>query len=428
MVMYLKAEEYRFSSKASTSTSSLLYLFESNQSEPGELYSDVDLGAKISGAGHDGKSQFIPSDLSGQHNPRNGTSFNHSSLGRNTVANCIILSSATSVCSPDYQSRLDVENSHDGFTSQQLVDRLLSSVLSTKGLKYIRTFLALYRFFLPPSDLFEAFAQAFHCVSCSGRYDVINAIDQLRYLNILEMWVKGYPGDFALFPTNSKAKIFIEQVKRFRILSIAANELSLRVINVTEDDNTYWALNDGCKSTDIKLQRMEVGASRKPINGDLMHSNAKTNYDLLYTRNDPSKIRWRTEAALSCTGAHQETYYEKPHTTQSLIPDQQSDFTKIQWRQLISENDESIAREMTRIDWILFSSFSPRDLIRHVTLAADAKRFCQRLGNVDRMVNHFNHIAYWVTNIILVRDKAKHRAMMMMKLMRVARVSFWAMA
>ena len=89
----------------------------------------------------------------------------------------------------------------------------------------------------------------------------------------------------------------------------------------------------------------------------------------------------------------------------------------------MDEPDANIANEMTRIDWLLFSSFRPRDLIRQISLAGNAKKSYQKLENVNLTINHFNHIAYWVSNIILIRDKAKHRALMMVKLMRVARVS-----
>ena len=426
MVIYLKAERYRSSSKPDniiSSNNSFLYLFESNKPELGEKQSYAKLRTDTSCTEDDGRNQVPFSNLSGQQRPMDGSTSNQSSLERKMVAKKPIVSPTTLVRSFNHDSNFGTENRHDGFTSQQLIDRLLSSVLSTKGLKYIKTFLALYRFFLSPADLLEAIVKAFHFVSCSGRGDVISAVDHLRYLTVFEMWVKDYPGDFALLPTHSKARDFIEQIRRSRILSVAANELSLRIANVMEDDNTYWAFNDLFESSDAKAQRVKDDASLQPFYGNMIHKNVNFNYDILYSHNILNEKNSRTEATLNGKGANPETYHERLYMTQSLIPEQQSEFTKTHWRQLISESEESIAKEMTRIDWILFSSFCPRDLIRHVTLAPDAKRCCRKLGNVDRMINHFNHIAYWVTNIILVRDKAKHRALMMMKLMKVARVS-----
>ena len=87
----------------------------------------------------------------------------------------------------------------------------------------------------------------------------------------------------------------------------------------------------------------------------------------------------------------------------------------------MAQPDDFIARELTRIDWIMFSSIRPRDLVRHVTVAPSDRHRFPDLQNVTRMIEHFNHLAYWVTNLVLLRDKPKHRAQALEKLMRVAR-------
>ena len=111
--------------------------------------------------------------------------------------------------------------------------------------------------------------------------------------------------------------------------------------------------------------------------------------------------------------------------SQKLVSIPQFSLTKVHWRKFMSESDKSIAEEFTNIDWIMFSSFRPRDVVRHVTLNIEDKKLFKRLINVDRMINQFNHTAYFVANLILLRDKAKHRAMIMEKLMKVARVSIY---
>lgn len=83
-------------------------------------------------------------------------------------------------------------------------------------------------------------------------------------------------------------------------------------------------------------------------------------------------------------------------------------------------SDDDWANEITRIDWILFSSVRVRDLIRDVNLSQSKKAKFRSLANVTRAINHFNHLAAWVTNIILFRDKAKHRALILEKFMRIA--------
>jgi hypothetical protein len=104
-----------------------------------------------------------------------------------------------------------------------------------------------------------------------------------------------------------------------------------------------------------------------------------------------------------------------------LEPNPIKPISKVQWHQLMNETDEAIAKELTRIDWIMFSSVRPRDLVRHVSLNAEEKKKCKNLENVTRMTDHFNHVAFLVTNYILMRDKPKHRALMLEKWMRIAR-------
>src|ERR1041385_6099644 len=73
------------------------------------------------------------------------------------------------------------------------------------------------------------------------------------------------------------------------------------------------------------------------------------------------------------------------------------------------------------MDWIMFSSIRPRDLVRHVSVPSAPKKGKQKMENTNRAIDHFNHLAYWVANFILLRDKPKHRAIMMEKFMRIAR-------
>jgi hypothetical protein len=57
--------------------------------------------------------------------------------------------------------------------------------------------------------------------------------------------------------------------------------------------------------------------------------------------------------------------------------------------------------------------------VRHVSLTAEQKEKCKSLKNVNRMINHFNHVAKWVANMILIRDKPKHRAPALEKFMNI---------
>ncbi len=97
--------------------------------------------------------------------------------------------------------------------------------------------------------------------------------------------------------------------------------------------------------------------------------------------------------------------------------------TKLQWHEFMETSADDIARELTRIDWTMFSSIRPRDLVRHVGSQTGQKEKCKSLEHIDRMIGQFNHVAYWVTNLILLREKPKHRAKALEKFMALAWVS-----
>jgi hypothetical protein len=104
-----------------------------------------------------------------------------------------------------------------------------------------------------------------------------------------------------------------------------------------------------------------------------------------------------------------------------LTPSCKFPLTKMQWHVLMDQPEEVIAREMTRMDWVMFCSIRPRDLVRHVMLNDSQKMQYRSLENVQRMVEHFNHLAAWVANFILLREKPKHRSFMLEKMMKIAR-------
>lgn len=105
---------------------------------------------------------------------------------------------------------------------------------------------------------------------------------------------------------------------------------------------------------------------------------------------------------------------------QYFVPRPRHSITKLEWRTLMEFSEELIAKEMTRMDWIMFTSIRPRDLVRHVSQKPTDPKW-KNLVNVDRMIKHFNHLAAWVQNYILLREKPKHRALMLEKMMKIAR-------
>ena len=84
---------------------------------------------------------------------------------------------------------------------------------------------------------------------------------------------------------------------------------------------------------------------------------------------------------------------------------------------LMEVDDETIATELTRLEWAFFTAIQPRDLLRHILVPHD-----KRDGPVSRSISHFNYISNWVCSMILAQGKTKHRARMLEKFFNIASI------
>ena len=304
----------------------------------------------------------------------------------------------------------------NGATFDELVDRLLDQPTSKADLKFASIFLALYRKFAAPGKLLEAIVQRFDTLEQNGAPMMMKSTTQLRYLAVVEKWVSAYPGDFAYPKTRQRLQTFAHKISDTRIFTAAAKEITIALEAVNEDDDTEWAYNDKDREASGEVSRSS------------MASTASTLID------DPA-FTFDTELSGTTLSVDSDIYSKGPKISNQMIayveqaqrharelqPIQRNTLTKMQWRALIDQPDELIARELTRIDWIMFSSIRPRDLVRHVSLSKEQKQSCRNLAHVERMIEHFNQIACWVANYVLLRDKPKHRVLMLEKFMRIAR-------
>lgn len=94
--------------------------------------------------------------------------------------------------------------------------------------------------------------------------------------------------------------------------------------------------------------------------------------------------------------------------------------SKIQWHQLMAYTTEELAIEITRVDWTMYSAIRPRDLIRYVTVPSSQRVKAGQVDHIGLMTKHFNHLALFVSGMVLLRDKPKHRARMLGKFMELA--------
>lgn len=298
-----------------------------------------------------------------------------------------------------------------GVPFDELVDRLLALRLSRADNNFSDIFLCLYRKFASPRELFGATLSRLDAVrdDKSAHY-LTKTATQLRIIEVVAKWVSLYPGDFAKIATRRKLFEFIQHLATEPIFSIASQQMRRSLRRSTlEDDDTGWANSDESDDpADDEEYSKEMGELSESIG-------------MVYVVDEAESVDAGSDFAGQPGGQIQfHSYDEYEREASSLEPSDLHPMNKTRYHIFMDISDDDIADELTRIDWILFSSTRIRDFVRHVSLSASQKGKTKSLRNVNRMINHFNHVAKWVANLILLRDKAKHRAQMLEKFMNIA--------
>ena len=329
-----------------------------------------------------------------------------------------------------------------GASFDELVDRLLSLTRSKSDLMYKTVFLCLYRKFAAPSTLILAIIRRFEELNDQDLSPLSRLTVQLRYLNILKDWILDYPGDFAHSLSRRIVTGFVQTLASSQDYNAVSREISPQLEIVSEDDDTEWACSDRSRSRANTMESFitmsSVQSVPSTLNADSPTLTADSSTEDVADHIKPetaastklSRISAppSTTSSISTSDSHStgslstllNPIEQAQRQARLLTPVTRNMLTKVQWHQLMEISEEEIARELTRIDWIMFSSIRPRDLIRHVSLPSEKKEKCKSLEHMNRMIHQFNHVAFWVTNMILLRDKPKHRAKALEKFMLVA--------
>ncbi|KAI1428044.1 RAP guanine nucleotide exchange factor 4 [Xylaria sp. FL1777] len=310
-----------------------------------------------------------------------------------------------------------------GLTFDELVDRLLAPKLSKADQNFAGVFLCLYRKFATPGELFSAILARLDAIKDDKSIHYLTkTTTQLRIIEAIAKWVETYPNDFARPAVRRRLDEFITHLSAEPIFSAAALQMRKTLEEtVIEDDDMGWV------KSETEETQVDNETSENTARDNLRQVNDVQ--DSLATLNISNTDHHASAASLisSLGGANAKTHsfqfhsyedYEREAAT--MTPTYTLPLTKFRYHIFMDMANDDIADEMTRIDWVMFSSIRIRDLVRHVSLSVEQKEKCKAMRNVNRMISHFNHIATWVSNMVLMRDKAKHRALMLEKFMHIA--------
>ncbi|KAJ6144297.1 hypothetical protein N7470_008192 [Penicillium chermesinum] len=335
--------------------------------------------------------------------------------------------------------------SESGLTFDELVDRLLAMPMSKQEQKFSSIFLCLYRKFAAPSTLLTALIARFEKNETSNLDQLARMADQLRLLNVIAQWASDYPGDFAHPKTRKRINDFVATLEKSHFYMFAAKEIGSFLDSQAEDDDVGWAFRDGdVDESSLNETFFDNSGRSSPAHfltatyDDDDDDDDDEEEDPIYSMNNldlsdgPHDSSSRLSGTMSISSNAEKTpsTLNQSVTALSLEASQKealrlelssrSLLTKIQWRFFMETPDEDFARQLTRIDWIMYNSFRPRDLVRHVSISGVDKSKIKSLENVNRMIKQFNHLAFFTASMILLRDKPKHRARCLEKFMNIA--------
>jgi hypothetical protein len=319
-----------------------------------------------------------------------------------------------------------------GVTFDELVDRLLGQIMSRADSNFSDIFLCLYRKFAAPGELFDAIlARLDRIAEDKNIHYLTRTATQLRIITVVAKWVTSYPGDFASPSTSGKLDTFIIHLNSDPVFAAAAQDMRLQLQSrVVEDDDTGWARTDA----DVESETNSIAESGPPspmrvkahARGDLeddiqkLHVDDELGEDIERKETAESTSSGRPISPTQSLSPSFHTVEDYEREAATMVPKSTLPLTKFRYHIFMDIPDDDFADEITRIDWVMFSSIRLRDLVRHVSLPLNQKEKCKSLANVNRMISHFNHIAKWVANMILMRDKPKHRVQMLEKFMNIA--------
>ena len=323
----------------------------------------------------------------------------------------------------------DGSNKESGVSFHDLVQRLLCLPSSKQDSKFVPSFLCLYRMFATPKQLLVAFMDQFMKTEKSNMVRFTKVAEMLRYLQVLGEWTARYPGDFAGPAARDLATTFVQSIEKSREFGAAAKELKNNLETHVSDDDLDWAYDDAPQSASSKessnTKQRTPGSSSTSIPSSMADSSLKLTPSRSHQHTMGDDDGPFTASSMLRTGNSSQSYLNifqlesAREEAKTLRPNPHHRLSKMQWHQFMEIPVDMLAREITRIDWTTYSAIRPRDYVRHVTLS-EHKRISRRHDNISVMVRQFNHLATFVSGMILLRDKPKHRARALEKFMALA--------
>ncbi|OQV08913.1 RasGEF domain-containing protein isoform 2 [Cladophialophora immunda] len=336
-------------------------------------------------------------------------------------------------------------NTERGVPFQELVDKLLLLPTNKTDSKFVPSFLCLYRAFATPQKLLTAIIDQFMKVEQSKMVHFTKVAEMLRYLQVLAQWTATYPGDFSPGPARDIAIPFVQSIEKSKVFAPAAREISNNLDTIIPDEDLDWAFDDspfpsgkkGGSSTHHKAGTSSSSSTLvpSPSTENMTRSSRRGRREEGDSDDDPdgtnssargSNVPSTSSSMIRSSNPSSQSYANFLQLENAKLeaerfrPVPRFRLSKFQWHLFMESTLDDLAREITRMDWTVYSAIRPRDFVRHVSISTSQKRKSSSGDNIGAMVKNFNHLALFVSGMILLRDKPKHRARALEKFMALA--------
>ncbi|KAI5302184.1 hypothetical protein KEM56_000941 [Ascosphaera pollenicola] len=329
----------------------------------------------------------------------------------------------------DLPSSTNNDASEQGYTFDELMDRLASLPQSEADVKFNCVFFCVYRKFATPHRVLTALLDRFHRLESEGTLLMQYGL-QLRLVTLITQWVRDHPGDFVNQKTRTRLIQFINSIEAEYLFTYFAKEIGNVLAKPAEDFDQGWAFTDDEASVETLEQAspassIEQGPDESVLNGSTSSMARDTgtsatdslgssslcgiNADLFPT----SRPEAPSEAEPFLTIEHAQQA-ARGLVVRPSMPMRES------WRIFDSIDIDDFAHQITRMDWIMYRAFRGREMFRHANTPQDKRDNDPGLEHINRMVDSFNDLALFVVSMILFPDKAKHRARTIEKFSRIA--------
>ncbi len=266
---------------------------------------------------------------------------------------------------------------------------------------------------------------------------IVNHFLNARLFDFLRIWASTYPNDFE---AKSRTLILNTLVQESPGNRTAANEFKLlflktnRKVSASQKALSYNETRNSIRSNPLISPRKildkrrsgiiaslpkqavntdEAEKPRKSKSFQLDSSNSKQKNDASLDR-DKIKLDREKLKTLRKLRSQKNNKYQ---TTSLVSPRHKNwDSASSKRKFLLDFSSNSIAKELTMIEWEIFKEIAPREFLNKAWQRENNKLIAP---NIIKMINRFNEVSYWVATEILTKNK-KTQVKVIKKFIKIA--------